>query len=194
MLLYILILLNICIYIPFYCWFGPVPGPVRWGPPGQRAGPARFFPVRAGFGHVLRHVGQPDLARSINGPCLARPYSYRAETGSGRVRAGWPVWTSILSRFKSIASQNTSISIPIHSNQYRIDGTIEVNTIVSKQDLGTSSVLRSACISSASEDSDKTTAICCPVYDWRNWRTRHSYPVSRQVTFDTQNLVGCEVT
>jgi hypothetical protein len=27
--------------------------------------------------------------------CLARPYSYRAETGSGRVRAGWPVWTSI---------------------------------------------------------------------------------------------------
>jgi hypothetical protein len=41
-------------------------------------------------------VGQPDLARSINGPCLARSYSYRAETGSGRVRAGWPVWTSIL--------------------------------------------------------------------------------------------------
>jgi hypothetical protein len=40
-------------------------------------------------------VGQPDPARSINGPCLARPYSYRAETGSGRVRAGWPVWTSI---------------------------------------------------------------------------------------------------
>jgi hypothetical protein len=40
-------------------------------------------------------VGQPDPARSINGPCLARPYSYRAETGSGRVRAGWSVWTSI---------------------------------------------------------------------------------------------------
>ena len=52
--------------------------------------------MRAGFGHVPRHVGQPDPARSINGPCLARPYSYRAETGSGRVRAGWPVWTSIL--------------------------------------------------------------------------------------------------
>jgi hypothetical protein len=50
--------------------------------------------VRAGFGHVPRHVGQPDPARSINGPCLARPYSYRAETGSVRVRAGWPVWTS----------------------------------------------------------------------------------------------------
>jgi hypothetical protein len=70
------------------------------GQPGtlRPTGPARhdFFPVRAGFGHVPRHVGQPDPARSINGACLARPYSYRAETGSGRVRAGWPVWTSII--------------------------------------------------------------------------------------------------
>jgi hypothetical protein len=72
-----------------------VSGPVRGGPPGQRAGPARFFPVCVGFGHVPRHVGQPDPARSINGPCLARPYSYRAKTGSGGVRAGWPVWISI---------------------------------------------------------------------------------------------------
>jgi hypothetical protein len=44
------------------------------------------LPVRAGFGHVPRHVGQHDLARSINGSCLAR-----AETGSDRIRAGWPV-------------------------------------------------------------------------------------------------------
>jgi hypothetical protein len=51
--------------------------------------------VRAEFGHVTRHVSQYDLARSINEPCLARPYSYRAETGSGRVYIGWPVWTSI---------------------------------------------------------------------------------------------------
>ena len=70
-------------------WFGPVVGPVRSGPPGERAGPARFIHVRAGFGHAPRHVGQPDPARSINRPC-------RAETGSGRVRAGWPVWTSII--------------------------------------------------------------------------------------------------
>jgi hypothetical protein len=61
----------------------------------HQAGPARFFPVCAGFGHVPRHVGQPDPAESVNGPCLARPYSYRAETSSDRVRAGWPVWTSI---------------------------------------------------------------------------------------------------
>jgi hypothetical protein len=64
-------------------------------PTGQQAGPARFFPVRAGFGHVPSHVGQHDPARSINGPCLARPYTHRAETGSGRVQAEWPVWTSI---------------------------------------------------------------------------------------------------
>ncbi|ONM03078.1 Pumilio homolog 5 [Zea mays] len=83
------------LYSPLNCWFGPVAGPVRSGPPGERAGPARFIPVRAGFGHVARHVGQHDPARSINGPCLARPYPYRAETGSDRVRAGWPVWTSI---------------------------------------------------------------------------------------------------
>ena len=70
------------------------PGPLR--PTGPTARPGTIFPVRAGFGHVPRHVGQPDPARSINGPCLARPYSYRAETGSGRVRAGWPVWTSIV--------------------------------------------------------------------------------------------------
>jgi hypothetical protein len=72
-------MLNVCIYILLYCWFGPV------------VGPARFFPVRAGFGHVPRHMGQPDPAQSINGSCLAWPYSYRAETGSGRVHAGWPV-------------------------------------------------------------------------------------------------------
>jgi hypothetical protein len=71
-------------------------GPARSGPPGKRAGPARFIPVRAGFGHVSRHVGQHDPARSINGSCLTRPYSCRAETGSGRVRAGWPIWTSIV--------------------------------------------------------------------------------------------------
>jgi hypothetical protein len=83
------------VFIRLYCWFGPVAGPVRWGPPGQWASPTRFFSMRAGFGHVTRHVGQHDPARSINGPCLARPYSYRTETGSGRVRAGWPIWTSI---------------------------------------------------------------------------------------------------
>lgn len=66
-------------------WFGPVVGPVRSGPPGERAGPARFIPVRAGFGYVTRHVGQHDPIRSINGPCLAWPYLYRAETGSNQV-------------------------------------------------------------------------------------------------------------
>ncbi|XP_020395440.1 uncharacterized protein [Zea mays] len=79
----------------YYYWFGPVTGPSCSGPPGKRVGSTRFFPVRAGFRHVSRHVGQHDPARSINRPCLARPYSYQAETGSDRVRVGWPVWTSI---------------------------------------------------------------------------------------------------
>jgi hypothetical protein len=48
----------VCIYILHYCWFGPVVGPVRWGPSGERAGPTRFFPVCAGFGHVPRHLEQ----------------------------------------------------------------------------------------------------------------------------------------
>jgi hypothetical protein len=64
-------------------------------PTGSTGRPGTILSVRAGFGHVPRHVGQPDPARSINGPCLARSYSYRAETSSDRVRAGWPVWTSI---------------------------------------------------------------------------------------------------
>jgi hypothetical protein len=69
--------------------------PGTLGPPDERAGPTRFIHVRARFGHVPRHVGQHDPGRSINGLYLAWPYSYRAETGSDRVRAGWPVWTSI---------------------------------------------------------------------------------------------------
>jgi hypothetical protein len=70
--------------------------PARHVPAHCATGPARHdLPMRAGFGHVCRHVGQHDPARSIIGSCLARSYSYRAETGSGRVRAGWPIWTSI---------------------------------------------------------------------------------------------------
>jgi hypothetical protein len=36
------------------------PGPLRPTRPTGR--PGTFFSVRAGFGHVLRHVGQPDPA------------------------------------------------------------------------------------------------------------------------------------
>jgi hypothetical protein len=69
------------------------PGPLR--PTGLTGRPGTIFPYACRVCTVLRHVGQPDPARSINGPCLTRPYSYQAKTDSGRVRAGWPVWTSI---------------------------------------------------------------------------------------------------
>jgi hypothetical protein len=67
------------------------------GTVGFRAGPARSRHERAVFGHTAEHVDRHGPTRSINGSCLARHYLDRAESGSGRARAGWPVWTSILS-------------------------------------------------------------------------------------------------
>jgi hypothetical protein len=43
-------------------------------------GRAQFIPGRALLKHVPEHVGQHDLAQSFNKSCLARHYSYRAET------------------------------------------------------------------------------------------------------------------
>jgi hypothetical protein len=57
-----------------------------------------------------RNVGQHDPGQSFNGSCLARHYSYRAETGSDRVRAGWPVWTSIVPSVKCFTECNLSNS------------------------------------------------------------------------------------
>jgi hypothetical protein len=43
--------------------------PSTFRPTGRTGRPdtTRFIHVRIGFGHVPRHVGQHDLARSING-------------------------------------------------------------------------------------------------------------------------------
>jgi hypothetical protein len=59
-----------------------------FGTPGFRAGPTRSWHGRVVLGHTSEHVGRHGPARSINGSCLARHYLDRAETGSGRVRAG----------------------------------------------------------------------------------------------------------
>jgi hypothetical protein len=66
-----------------------------FGTVGFRAGPARSRHGRAVLGYTAEHVGRHGPTRSINGSCLARHYLDRAESGSDRVRAGWPVWTSI---------------------------------------------------------------------------------------------------
>jgi hypothetical protein len=95
-------------------------------------------------------VGQPDPARSINGPCLARPYSYRAETGSGRVRAGWPVWTSIprIGTMVTVGSRSLSgTSVPAvgglpSPSQLRRVGRDDEGTTAGSPHVGSSSVRR----------------------------------------------------
>jgi hypothetical protein len=60
-----------------------------------RAGSARSRHGRVVLGHTAEHVGWHGPTRSINWLCLARHYLDRAESGSGRARVRWPVWTSI---------------------------------------------------------------------------------------------------
>jgi hypothetical protein len=63
---------------------GAWPGPLR--PTGQWAGPARFFPVRAGFGHVLGPARSgPKHQRAVSGPILFVPGQNGFVPGPDRV-------------------------------------------------------------------------------------------------------------
>jgi hypothetical protein len=88
-----------------------------FGTAGFRVGPARSRHGRVVLGHTSEHVGRHGPTRTINGSCLARHYLDRAESGSGRARAGWPVWTSIGHRAIACGGENVNCLCVSHASR-----------------------------------------------------------------------------